>query len=93
MNTRGLMELIVLNIGLRNRRHLADALRHDGDHGPRNDNRHNARTPFPDHREAQAGLTQFTKFHGRMGHRRRIGLSAMAATPLRSHTDSDDEIV
>ena len=33
MNTRGLMELIVLNVGPRSRRDLADALHDDGGHG------------------------------------------------------------
>ena len=37
MNTRGLMELIVLNIGLELRRDLADAVRDAGDHGAGHD--------------------------------------------------------
>ena len=37
MNTRGLMELVILNIGLELRRHHAGNLCHDGDHGAGHD--------------------------------------------------------
>ena len=37
MNTRGLMELIVLNVGLDLGRHLADAVHDDGADGARDD--------------------------------------------------------